>query len=116
MDFGLAVLHVKAYNSLQLDRFNKVVCIAMKQIITTVTRGGQVTLPAEVRRMLGVKPLDKVAFTIEDKEVRLVPVEYTVESAAGSVSPSARTSEVEERIEEAKEELAASLVEKLNAQ
>ena len=35
----------------------------MKELLTTVTKRGQVTVPAEVRRLLGIKPYDKVAFT-----------------------------------------------------
>ena len=76
---------------------------SMKEIVTTITRGGQVTLPAEVRRILGVSPLDKVAFTIEDKEIRLVPVSYTLESLAGSVKPPTTTEDLESAIDEAKE-------------
>lgn len=60
----------------------------MEQITTTITQRGQVTIPAEVRRMLGVKPRDKVAFTIEDGVVRLTPVSFSLETAFGSVKPS----------------------------
>jgi len=38
-------------------------------------------VPAEVRRLLGLKPRDKVAFAIDDGEVRLVPVTFTAASA-----------------------------------
>lgn len=71
------------------------------------------TLPAEVRRILGVKPRDKVAFTIKDQEIRLVPVKFTVESAAGSVRPAAKTGDLEKLIDEAKERMADSTVAKL---
>lgn len=37
----------------------------------TVSRRGQVTLPAEVRRALGVGPHDRVAFVVEGATVRL---------------------------------------------
>ena len=60
----------------------------MKEITTTITQRSQVTVPAEVRRVLGVKPRDKVTFTIADGEVRLRPVSYSIESAYGSVRPS----------------------------
>ena len=60
----------------------------MKEITTTITQRSQVTVPAEVRRVLGVKPRDKVTFTIADGEVRLKPVSYSLESAYGSVKPS----------------------------
>ncbi len=79
----------------------------MKQIVTSVTTGGQVTLPAEVRRVLGVRPRDKVAFAIEDHEVRLIPVRFTLETAAGSVKPATTTDDIEQRIDEANEEMAS---------
>ncbi|MGH2347651.1 MAG: AbrB/MazE/SpoVT family DNA-binding domain-containing protein, partial [Chloroflexota bacterium] len=57
----------------------------MRQITTTITQRGQVTIPAEVRRRLGVGPRDKVAFTIDDDGVHLLPAPFTLESAFGSV-------------------------------
>lgn len=63
----------------------------MKEIVTTLTQRGQVTVPAEVRRLLGLKPRDKVAFTIDEDQVRLKPASFTVETAFGSVPPATRT-------------------------
>ncbi len=68
----------------------------MKQITTTITQRGQVTIPAEVRRLLGVKPRDRVTFTIEDGEVRLAAVSFTLESVYGSVKPLRRPEDFEE--------------------
>ena len=60
----------------------------MREITTTLTQRSQVTVPAEVRRLLGLKPRDKVTFTIAEGEVRLKPVAYNLESAYGSVKTS----------------------------
>ncbi len=82
----------------------------MRQITTTITQRGQVTIPAEVRRVLGVKPRDKVAFTIEDGVVHLAPASFILESAYGSVKPSEKPEDFDEvsRIaKEAKAEKAA---------
>ena len=38
----------------------------MREITTTLTQRSQVTVPAEVRRLLGLKPRDKVTFTIAE--------------------------------------------------
>lgn len=38
----------------------------MKEIISTISSKGQVTVPAEVRKRLGIKQGDKLAFVIED--------------------------------------------------
>ncbi len=78
----------------------------MKEIVTTMTQRGQVTVPAEVRRMLGLQPRDKVAFTIDEGEVRLLPAKFTLESAYGSVPPLARPVSDREMARIAKEERA----------
>ena len=78
----------------------------MKQITTTITQRGQVTIPAEVRRMLGVKPRDKVAFTIDKGEVRLEPVPFSLESAYGSVKPSSKPEDFERITQAAKDDKA----------
>jgi AbrB family looped-hinge helix DNA binding protein len=86
----------------------------MKQITTTITQRGQVTIPAEVRRMLGVKPRDKVAFTIEDGEVRLAPVSFSLESVYGSVKPSRKPEDYEKVSRTAKEAKAEKTSRALN--
>lgn len=57
----------------------------MKEIVSSVTRKGQVTIPAEVRRHLGVGTPDKVAFVLEDGAVRMRPATFTVAHLFGSV-------------------------------
>ncbi len=41
----------------------------MKEIISTVTSKGQVTIPAEVREYLGIKTNDKIAFVIDQEGI-----------------------------------------------
>ena len=53
--------------------------------------------------MLGVEPRNKVAFTIENGEVRLAAASFSLESAYGSVKPSRRPENFEEIIRAAKE-------------
>ena len=43
----------------------------MPEMLGSVSAKGQITIPVEVRRMLGVKPKDKVAFIVDDGEVRI---------------------------------------------
>ena len=62
----------------------------MKEIVSTITSKGQVTIPAEVRRHLGVRRSDKVSFVIEpDGIVRLKVPRYadiaSLRGAAGSL-------------------------------
>ena len=78
----------------------------MREKLSSVSPKGQVTLPIEIRRMLGVKPRDKVAFSVENGEVRITPVHHTLESVAGSVEPPTRTEDFEHIIQESHEEVA----------
>jgi AbrB family looped-hinge helix DNA binding protein len=60
----------------------------MKEIRASVTRRGQVTIPAEVRRHLGVKTPDKVAFVLgENGTVTLKPYESAFLKLAGTLRP-----------------------------
>lgn len=58
--------------------------IAMKELTTVITRKGQVTLPAEIRRELGLKRGDKIAFVMDKGEVRLMPSTSVVQRTAGA--------------------------------
>ena len=85
----------------------------MKEMLSSVSPKGQVTIPLEIRQMLGVKPKDKVVFKVENGQVQITPARYTLESIRGSVQPATRTEDFERLIREAKEEHAAKTVAKL---
>jgi AbrB family looped-hinge helix DNA binding protein len=58
-----------------------------REIVLTVTRKGQVTIPSAVRRLLGLEADRKVAFLIDEQEqtVRLrVPRYPTIASVVGA--------------------------------
>lgn len=62
----------------------------MKEIISTITSKGQVTIPAEVRKYLGIKTNDKIAFVIDSEgTVRIRVPRYpniaSLRGAAGSL-------------------------------
>ena len=76
----------------------------MREITRATTQKHQVTIPLEVRRILGLKPKDKVAFTIDDQgEVRLAAAPLSLESAYGSVKPSSKPEDFEEISRKAKD-------------
>lgn len=61
-----------------------------KQRVSTLSSKGQVTLPIEVRKHLGVYTNDKIAFIIEpDGKVAVTPAKYpdiaSLSGAAGSL-------------------------------
>ena len=89
----------------------------MQQFTATTTQRNQVTIPAEVRRRLGIKPRDKVAFTIDDAgTVRLAAAQFSLESAFGSVRPSARPEDFEQLSRDAKDEKAMATARELRGE
>jgi antitoxin PrlF len=85
----------------------------LREYVATITQRGQVTIPAEVRRLLGAQPRGQVAFRVDGNEVRLVPVEFTLESVFGSVKPLQRPEDFAERSRAAKEEHVARVVRRM---
>jgi AbrB family looped-hinge helix DNA binding protein len=87
----------------------------MKEIISTITSKGQVTIPSEVRKELGVGTSDKIAFILDDGDVRIRPVKFpTLESVFGSVPSLGRptTADLDAEIEGAIEEAVAQKMER----
>ncbi len=75
-----------------------------KEATGVVTRKGQVTIPVHIRRVLGIKPNDRVAFREEDGKVYLAPVKETLESTFGAVAPLRRPEDWQARRDEAIED------------
>jgi AbrB family looped-hinge helix DNA binding protein len=57
----------------------------MRQVITRVTSKGQVTIPVEIRRALGIKPRDRVEFSLADGVATVAKARSVVGRLAGSV-------------------------------
>lgn len=58
----------------------------MKEFVATISSKGQVTIPVDIRRKLGVETSDKVAFVIaETGEVELRPIRFRVADLRGIV-------------------------------
>lgn len=55
----------------------------MQPHTATITTKGQVTIPAEIRRLLGLAPHDKVAFLVEADQVKIAPASSVVARTAG---------------------------------
>lgn len=87
----------------------------MREITATISSKGQVTVPVEVRRQLGVGPHDKLSFIIDEAGVHMRPPRFSLESVFGSMDPlsGTTTEDFEQQIEEAMEDHADSVVRKL---
>ncbi len=66
-----------------------------------LTYKGTVTIPAEVRRVLGVKPNEEVRFRVVEGKVELLPPTMTLESAFGSVTPIDRHEDFQQLLDRA---------------
>jgi AbrB family looped-hinge helix DNA binding protein len=51
----------------------------MREITTTLTKKGQVTVPVEIRNFFGLKTNDKITFKISDGIVQISPAKYSIE-------------------------------------
>ncbi len=58
----------------------------MSGLETTMTQKGQVTIPAEIRARLGLKPKDKVQFELKEGTVTIRPVPSRIRRHFGAVT------------------------------
>jgi AbrB family looped-hinge helix DNA binding protein len=66
------------------------------EISSRMTSKGQVTIPAAIRRLLGVKPSDSVAFVVEDRIVHVRRAESVITRTAGAVRGKKRSPTVKQ--------------------
>lgn len=76
----------------------------IKELLSSVSDKGQVTIPMEIRRALDIKPRDKVVFRLEDGEVRIIPAEASLQASFQAVPPLRQPLTDEQMIEIAGEE------------
>lgn len=81
--------------------------------IRTLTTKGQVTIPVEVRRFLGVKPHDRVVFRISNGRVEIRPPTMSLEETFGSVTPMNRPEDFKKLREIAVEEHVQKIIEEM---
>ena len=55
------------------------------ELVSTLTSKGQVTIPVQIRRLLGLKPKAKVAFLQKTDGVHIAVPRYTLHTIKGAV-------------------------------
>lgn len=78
----------------------------IREFYMTLTQRGQVTLPAEVRRVLKAQPFKKIKIVLSGDEVRIEPITYTLEDVYGAVAPLHHPEDFKRLSREAREERA----------
>lgn len=89
----------------------------MREFVSTVTSKGQVTIPAAIRRHIGIDGQHKIAFVLEDDgQVTVRTAVHTLRSIRGAVAPitGRRTIDFDDQIADAIEEEAARIVAELS--
>lgn len=79
----------------------------MKEYISSVSPKGQITIPAEIREMLGVKPKDKVVFEVDKEGVKIRPLAARLQASYQAIPALESARSLEEVMEIAHEEHAA---------
>ncbi len=82
----------------------------MQEFETTLTEKGQVTIPQEIRRLLGLHPKDKVRFEVDGDVVRIKQASSKLLQAFGAVKPMQKAEHFQEIREKFEEELARDVV------
>jgi AbrB family looped-hinge helix DNA binding protein len=85
----------------------------LEERVATITAKGQVTIPVEIRRLLGLEPGDRVVFRVREDAVEIESAAMTLEDAFGAVVPlnrpedfsSLRDTAIEEHVRKTIEEM-----------
>jgi len=56
-------------------------------VATTMTKKGQITIPKEIRDVLGLKEHDRLAFALKEGEITMRPIRGSILDLKGSVKP-----------------------------
>jgi len=83
-----------------------------KRIILHLTRRGQLNLPVEAQKYLGTKPESQLQLILKDGKAYLEPVSMSLEDVFGSIQLAEPEKDLDQIIEEAREEHVERFMEK----
>jgi len=84
-----------------------------RALVRVVTQKGQVTIPVQLRRSLGIEPGDRIIFSAREGEVILKPTAESLISAHGAVEPLTRPEDFQALRDRAVEEHALHTAEEM---
>lgn len=88
--------------------------MAVTEFTRVVTQKGQVTIPAQVRRLLGIKPNGRVVFSVREGQVTVTAVRETIDSVCGVIASLTKPMSWEEMRNTVREERAAHIIAEIN--
>jgi AbrB family looped-hinge helix DNA binding protein len=86
----------------------------MNERFGIVTRKGQITIPADFRKALGLKEGDKVALSLEEGEVKITRTGSVVAATAGALKSDMPPLSTEEERRAAEQAIADDVIERMN--
>ena len=85
----------------------------MKEHTSVITRKGQITIPAEIRRALSLNEGDRVAFEVEEDRIRIARRGSVVARTAGALKSDMPMLSPEEEREAGERAIAEDVVERM---
>ncbi len=85
--------------------------MTIKEFTSSVSPKGQITIPIEVRRQLGVKPKDQVILRVEGETIRVTPAGSRLAASFMAIPALKDPRSLKEMAEVAREEHAETVVE-----
>lgn len=82
----------------------------MASILGALTEKGSITIPAEMRARLGLKPHDRIAIEIDGDDLRLRPLRSRLVAGFGTATPVQRPEDFRARREQFEQDVAAEVV------
>jgi antitoxin PrlF len=82
----------------------------MQEFETTLTEKGQVTIPQEVRRIIGLQPRDRVRFTVVGDVVTIKRASSKLLPGYGAVSPKKRPEDFQQVREDVEKGVAEDVI------
>jgi antitoxin PrlF len=82
----------------------------MQEFETTLTEKGQVTIPVEIRRIMGLRPHDRVRFEVEGKVIKIERASSKLLEGFGGVAPKKRPEDFRKLREEFEKGVAEEVV------
>jgi AbrB family looped-hinge helix DNA binding protein len=82
----------------------------MQEFETRLTEKGQVTIPLEIRRLLGLQPHDMIRFEVVGEEVRIKRATSKLLAGFGAVTPKLRPEDFRSIREKVEKEIAEDVV------
>jgi len=85
----------------------------MEMPVSVLTQKGQTTIPKAIRKLLGLKPNDKILYLIEGKKVVLRPLKGNILELKGSINVKKKPVDFKRLREETKKKVARKIIEEM---